>query len=63
MKEYPLILRVGKKLYRKLYGRWYECYPSGRFIGTACRRRNIIPFRKKTDQKKKKSDMFSDSGK
>ena len=43
-KKYPFILRVGKKLYREFYGRWSECYPSGRFIGTASSRKNVICF-------------------
>ena len=46
-KKYPFILRVGKKLYREFYGKWSQCYPSGRFIGTATRPKNVIPFKKK----------------
>jgi len=40
------IIKIGNKLYREFYGRWYECYPSGRFIGTGRRRNNVIPFKK-----------------
>jgi hypothetical protein len=43
-KKYPFILRVENKLYREFYGRWSQCYPSGRFIGTASRRKNVICF-------------------
>ena len=46
MKTYPFIIRLGKKLYRNLYGRWSECYPSGRFKGTASSRKNVVPFKK-----------------
>ena len=48
-KDYPLILRLEGKLYKCLYGRWFECDSKGRFPSRR-NGRNVVQFRKKKEK-------------
>ena len=30
-KKYPFIIRIGKKLYKDLYGKWAEVFQNGKY--------------------------------